>query len=120
MPPGSLFLLFVYGSLKRGLRNHHELGPARFVAEARTAPRFALRLLSGYPLLVPGALAVRGELFELPTAQVALLDEFEGPAYERGEIELSDGTLAVAYLATDGTAGQPYTASTWPVPERDG
>ena len=113
------FLLFVYGSLKRGLSNHHELGSARFVTETSTAPYFELRVLSGYPLLVPGTQAVRGELFELPTAQLAALDAFEGLAYCRREIQLADGSRAVAYLARDSAAGAPYTASEWPAPTPD-
>jgi gamma-glutamylcyclotransferase (GGCT)/AIG2-like uncharacterized protein YtfP len=108
------FLLFAYGSLKRGLSNHHELGQACFVAEVSTAPYFALRLLSGYPLLVPGTQAIRGELFELPTAQLAALDAFEGAAYHRREIELADGSRAVAYLASDPAAGAAYAATAWP------
>jgi gamma-glutamylaminecyclotransferase len=110
------FLLFAYGSLKRGLSNHHELGPARFVAETRTAPSFALRLLSGYPLLVPGTESIRGELFDLPAPQLAALDAFEGAPYARREIELADGGRAVAYLASDPSAGEPYSASEWPAP----
>ena len=116
IPPGSTFLLFAYGSLKRGQRNHHQLGGARFLAEARTAPRFALRLLAGYPLLVPGTSAIQGELFEVPTAQLASLDAFEGDPYQRRELELEGGGRAIAYLARDVSAGAAYPAAEWPVP----
>ena len=107
-------LLFAYGSLKRGLSNHHELGQARFVAEVTTVPCFALRMLSGYPLLVAGTQAIQGELCALPTAQLAALDAFEGAAYRRRELELADGSRAVAYLASDPAAGAAYGADTWP------
>jgi gamma-glutamylaminecyclotransferase len=106
--------LFVYGSLKRGQSNHAELDGARFVAEVRTAPGFALRVTAGYPLLVPGARPIVGELFELPTARLALLDAFEGAAYVRREIELEDGRRAVAYLASEPNWGTPYAADEWP------
>ncbi len=114
--PGTHFLLFAYGSLKRGFSNHHELGQARFVREARTVPRFALRLLSGYPLLVPGASSIRGELFELPTAHVSALDAFEGEPYQRCEVELEGGERAIAYLARDASSGAPYPGEEWPTP----
>jgi gamma-glutamylaminecyclotransferase len=112
---GSHCYLFAYGSLKRGGSNQHELGTARFVAQVTTAPRYALRLLLGYPLLVPGALAIRGELFELPQAQLLALDAFEGAAYERCEIELADGSRVVAYMSREPGAGVPYPADEWPV-----
>jgi gamma-glutamylaminecyclotransferase len=111
---GSRCFLFAYGSLKRGGSNQHELRPARFVAQVTTAPRYALRLLFGYPLLVPGALAIRGELFELPTAYLPALDAFEGEAYERCEIELADGRRVVTYMSREPGAGAPYAADEWP------
>jgi gamma-glutamylcyclotransferase (GGCT)/AIG2-like uncharacterized protein YtfP len=107
-------LLFAYGSLKRSQRNHHELAGARFVAEARTVPCFALRVCEGYPVLVPGERSIRGELFELPEVCLASLDEFEGRAYERREIELEGGGSAIAYLARNVSAGEPYAAPEWP------
>ncbi len=106
-------LLFVYGSLQRGHSNHRELGSARFLTETRTAPRFALRVISGYPLLVPGVRSVRGELFEVPPARLAFLDAFEGSLYVRTEIELENGGRALGYLARDEAAGVAYEADHW-------
>ena len=120
IPPGTHFLLFAYGSLKRGHSNHHELGEARFVREARTVPGFALRLLSGYPLLVPGARSIRGELFELPCSHVPALDAFEGEPYQRREVELEGGARAIAYLARDVSLGEPYPGEQWPAAETTG
>jgi gamma-glutamylcyclotransferase (GGCT)/AIG2-like uncharacterized protein YtfP len=109
-------LLFVYGSLKRGERNHHELGPARFVAEVSTLPRFALRVMAGYPLLVAGSQSIRGELFTLPTSHLASLDAFEGEPYERCEIDLADGRCATAYMARDPSLGEAFSGDEWPYP----
>ena len=110
--PGNC-LLFVYGSLKRGHANHGQLAGARFVAEARTVPRFALRVIAGYPALVPGAQAILGELFELNNAGLAALDEFEGNDYVREEVELEAFGPALAYLSRTPTAGAPYSANEW-------
>ncbi|MEO7035690.1 MAG: gamma-glutamylcyclotransferase family protein [Polyangiaceae bacterium] len=113
-------MLFAYGSLKRGHSNHHELGAARFVAEACTVPHYALRLLAGYPLLVLGTSSICGELFELPRAHIAALDAFEGQSYQRREVELEGGGRAIAYLARDANSGAPYPAHEWPAPETAG
>lgn len=109
-------LLFVYGSLKRGQRNHHELGSARFVAEVSTVPQFALRVMAGYPLLVAGARSIHGELFTLPTARLASLDAFEGQPYERRQIDLTDGRCATAYMARDPSVGEAFSGDEWPYP----
>ena len=107
-------LLFVYGSLKRGQPNHHELGPARFVAEVSTVPQFALRVMAGYPLLAAGLQSIRGELFTLPTRHLSSLDVFEGEAYERREIQLLDGRCATTYMARDPSVGDAFSGDEWP------
>jgi gamma-glutamylcyclotransferase (GGCT)/AIG2-like uncharacterized protein YtfP len=109
-------LLFVYGSLKRGQANHHELAGARFIATARTAPNFALRELAGYPALVPGERAIEGELFQISQSRLRALDEFEGDAYERRQIPIEDGSLVIAYLARRPEAGSPSALDSWPAP----
>jgi gamma-glutamylcyclotransferase (GGCT)/AIG2-like uncharacterized protein YtfP len=109
-------LLFVYGSLKRGQRNHRELGSARFVSEVSTVPQFALRVVAGYPLLAPGVRSIRGELFTLPTVHLSSLDAFEGEAYERREIHLLDGRCATTYMARDPSVGEAFSGDEWPYP----
>ncbi|HET7542756.1 MAG TPA: gamma-glutamylcyclotransferase family protein [Polyangiaceae bacterium] len=110
------YLLFVYGSLKRGQSNHQELAAGQFVSTARTAPRFALRIISGYPALVPGTSAILGELYRLDAGALAGLDEFEGSAYVRKEIELADGERALVYLASVPDAGVHHPGDEWPAP----
>jgi gamma-glutamylcyclotransferase (GGCT)/AIG2-like uncharacterized protein YtfP len=107
-------LLFVYGSLKRGQVNHAQLGRAVFVGLARTQPLFALRMIEGYPALVPGQRAVRGELYRIAEGDLARVDEFEGTNYRRRAIELEAGAPALAYLAISPAAGDPYPADEWP------
>ena len=93
-------LLFVYGSLKRGRRHHAELGGARFVGVARTAPEYRLLDLGEYPALAAGCRAIEGELYEVTEALLVELDRFEGGGYDRGVLRLSDGGTALAYFAT--------------------
>lgn len=105
--------LFVYGSLKRGQANHHELGPAELLGEVRTAPAFALRAIEGYPALVPGQRAIAGELYVV--SDFAPLDEFEGDGYVRREIVLADGGRAEAYFAREPAAGIALDCDVWPM-----
>ncbi|HEY0464601.1 MAG TPA: gamma-glutamylcyclotransferase family protein [Polyangiaceae bacterium] len=107
-------LLFVYGSLKRGRANHQQLQAAEYLSPARTAPCFALRVVHGYPTLVPGSLPILGELYRIPAALLVALDEFEGAEYVRREIELDDGARALAYLSRVPQAGIPYPGDEWP------
>jgi gamma-glutamylcyclotransferase (GGCT)/AIG2-like uncharacterized protein YtfP len=108
--------LFVYGSLKRGRANHHELYAATYVSEAFTAARFALRVVAGYPALVPGSQAIRGELYRIAPSALPALDAFEGERYVRREVELASGMRALAYLSSEPDAGEPYAADEWPSP----
>ena len=90
--------LFVYGSLRRGRSNHHELAHASFLGEARTTGGYALVRIGDYPALVAGSDRVAGELYAVDAALLAELDAFEGEAYTRALIELDDGRQALAYL----------------------
>ena len=113
--PSSDVLLFVYGSLKRGGANHGQLYAAEYLSVIRTAPRFALRVIDGYPALVPGSRAIVGELYRIAALALPALDEFEGTAYVRQEIELDGGERALAYLSCVPDAGAPYPGDQWPV-----
>jgi gamma-glutamylaminecyclotransferase len=108
--------LFVYGSLKRGHANHHELGSAEYLTTARTAACFSLRVVAGYPALSPGSGAIEGELYAIAVSALAALDAFEGDSYVRREIELEGGARALAYLARVPEAGAPYLGTNWKLP----
>lgn len=107
--------MFVYGSLKHGRANHHQLHAAEFLAAARTAAGFALRVIDGYPALVPGARAIVGELYRIAADALPALDDFEGPGYVRREIDLGGGQRAFSYLARVPAAGAPYPGDDWPM-----
>ncbi len=94
--------LFVYGSLRRGGQHHDQMRGARFCGIARTRPGYALYQHGAYPALAEGAGAVQGELWLVSDELLGRLDDFEGcpELYQRGEVELSDGSRAVAYLVS--------------------
>jgi gamma-glutamylcyclotransferase (GGCT)/AIG2-like uncharacterized protein YtfP len=99
--------LFVYGSLRRGERNHDFMIGARFVARVVTQPVYSLRASGMTPGLAEhGEQAVKGELYELDAAHLQRLDRLGGAPglYERKLVELADGTFADAYFMPDAHA----------------
>lgn len=98
-------LLFVYGTLRRGESHHDELRGAIFLGVARTARRYAVRQVDGFPALLNGAVEIAGELFDVGDDLLARLDVFEGSAYARRLVELSDGTHAQAYFLAESATG---------------
>lgn len=87
--------VFVYGTLKRGLSNHHYLLGQRFVDEARTQPVYRLYDLGGYPGMVEvsrDGLSVEGEIWEIDETSLRRLDELEdidGGEYARVFVKLA-------------------------------
>ncbi len=87
-------LLFVYGTLMRGGRNHRYLDGQRRVGEARTRAAYRLYRLDGYPGMVEAPLGgrpVEGEVWEVDRPCLDRLDRMEGTAsglYARVRIAL--------------------------------
>lgn len=108
-------LVFVYGSLKRGFRNHAELAGATFEGPARTAAAYRLVVMGEYPALAPGDRSIEGELYGVTPALLEHLDEFEGEEYARRALELADGRSAEAYFATELAldCATPVDADSW-------
>lgn len=93
-------LLFVYGSLMRGLENCSRLTGAEFVMATDTATRYCLVIEGIYPQLVLwGRRAVEGELYRVSEKLLSELDRFENTPrdYRRERIVLSDQRTAWAY-----------------------
>lgn len=114
-------LLFVYGTLKRGCRNHHHLQSEACIGPAQTTGGFELRDMGGYPGLVasdnPDAV-VTGEVWTAAPATLRALDEFEGVdhgLYRRGQVPLA-GDFAHqaidAYFPVQSVHG-PSLGGTW-------
>ncbi|MBZ0273671.1 gamma-glutamylcyclotransferase [bacterium] len=98
---GGSTILFVYGTLKRGQRNHHLMREARFLGEAVTAPQYTLLDLGSFPGMIPsGNTAVHGELYEVGPELMARLDRHEGVPrfYVRVPILLCEGNSAESYI----------------------
>ena len=77
---GPTFLLFVYGTLKRGGCRHGPLADQRYRGEACTVPLYSLHDLGDYPGLTRSEAGqeVQGEVYEVPESLLPWLDAVEG------------------------------------------
>lgn len=101
---GGSTILFVYGTLKHGQRNHGLMRKARFLGEAVTAPQYTLLDLGSFPGMIHGGTtAVHGELCEVGSQLLTRLDRHEGVPrfYMRESIRLSCGSFVESYLLVD-------------------
>ena len=113
-------LLFVYGTLKCGGRNHHLLRGQEFLGEAKTAPKYRVIDLGPHPGLVRDAatgLAVRGELFAVDARCLAELDAFEevpGP-FVREPIDVPGHEEVWAYYLNTPVPEGAKSGDRWPL-----
>ena len=98
-----LQLVFVYGSLKRGMANHQQLAGAACLGSARL-PGLRLYDLGPFPMAVAARddsqAILQGELYALTSGQLASLDRFEGVPrlYRRQRHALADGRAVWVYV----------------------
>ena len=115
-------LIFVYGTLKRGCRNHAYLAGQAFAGEACTPPGFRLYDLGDYPGMVlrpDDRQGVTGEVWSVDAVCLARLDHLEGTAeglYVRQALPLlppfaDRGVESYLYLRS--VDGRPVVGSTW-------
>jgi gamma-glutamylcyclotransferase (GGCT)/AIG2-like uncharacterized protein YtfP len=99
-------LFMIYGTFMRRQPGHGNLAGARFLGEVRTAPRYRLFLVDGWPALAetaePDGAAIAAELYELSEEHVGRLAGIEPPGWRRAPVELEDGRRADAFLADEG------------------
>lgn len=101
--------VFVYGTLKRGERNHHFLASAQHLgADATQEARFAMREYAS--VSSPGRIApsvdaggshrIAGEVYAVDADLLARLDQLErvGVDYDRQTVLLASGHTAEIYL----------------------
>ncbi len=113
--------IFVYGTLKRGCRNHSVLQSAEFLGEAWTQPGYRLVACGSSPNSYPGMVLagegerVAGEVYRVDAELLTALDRFEDAPneYLRTTIRLSDGREAQAYLYRGESANMPRCGTVW-------
>ncbi|WP_457756118.1 gamma-glutamylcyclotransferase family protein [Thermodesulfatator indicus] len=95
------YLVFVYGTLKKGFRLHRYLKDAKFLGKACLSG-YDMYDLGWYPGIVPGPGTVYGEVYEIDLKTLFILDEVEdeGQEYERKilPVKLEDGKVVHAFV----------------------
>lgn len=114
-----LQLVFVYGTLKRGMANHRQLAGSRFEGTA-TVAGLHLYDLGPFPMAIAAAAdpaaSLDGEIYGVSPAQLAALDRFEGAPrlYERLRHQLKDGRLVWVYVGRPRQVRHVRRISCWP------
>jgi gamma-glutamylaminecyclotransferase len=94
---------FICGSALRGQPDHENLGNARFVREAKTAPRYRMHSVKngwhpGVYEVTSDGIAIEGEVYELTDEQHAHLLAGEPPNMYEAPVLLDDGSSVFAML----------------------
>jgi gamma-glutamylcyclotransferase (GGCT)/AIG2-like uncharacterized protein YtfP len=103
-------ILFVYGTLMQGMRNHVYLEKAKFLGAAQTGPEYELRYNGSIPAARAGSEHIVGELYEVDDETLAgldVLEEVSNRLYEKKETTI-DGKKAIIYLG-----GNIFNSDTW-------
>jgi gamma-glutamylcyclotransferase (GGCT)/AIG2-like uncharacterized protein YtfP len=95
-------LLFVNGTLMRGLALHANLAGGTFLEAISTAPRYRLYSIGdvhpGMFEVASGGVAVEGELYEVPDEVWPRVEADEPPGLYRGRVTLGDGRVVPGIL----------------------
>lgn len=93
---------FICGSALRGQPDHGNLGGAKFVREAKTAPRYRLHSVEdkhpGIYEVDEGGVSIAGEVYELTDEEHGDLLASEPPNLYEAPIELEDGSTVNAMV----------------------
>ena len=114
--------VFIYGTLKRGERNHRLLAGERFVGEAVTEPLYRLYDCGAYPALVEDAAngrAVRGEVYLVDPPTLRRLDALEAAPhlYQLLPVQVANFDRPVrAYLYCQEVSGLAECGESWSGP----
>jgi AGZA family xanthine/uracil permease-like MFS transporter len=95
-------LLFVNGTLMRGLKLHANLDGADFIEEAWTAPTYRIHSIGdvhpGMYLVPEGGVSVPGEIYLVPDEVWHRVESGEPPGLYRGPVSLADGRVVPGIL----------------------
>ena len=110
-------ILFVYGTLMKGMRNHVYLEKAKFLEAAETSPEYELMYNGSIPATRAGNEPIKGELYEVDDETLAgldVLEEVSSRLYEKKEAKIGD-KQAIIYLG-----GTIFDTDTWEkIPDGD-
>ncbi len=110
-------LVFVYGTLKRGQRNHGFVQAGEFVGNHQTEAVFSMYEFDDYPAVTEfGKDSIGGELYRVNRAQFRKLDELEWYPrfYQRIKIETRFGLAWMYVVKPDLCIDKRQCAGNWP------
>jgi gamma-glutamylcyclotransferase (GGCT)/AIG2-like uncharacterized protein YtfP len=117
-------LVFVYGTLKRGLRLNHHLAGQEFIGVTATQPFYELFNCGWYPGLVEcsNGISITGEIWQVDETGLTILDEVEGsvgetPLFVRRPISLLapyDEEKVIAYFYVQDVSQLRRCGPSWP------
>lgn len=86
-------LVFVYGTLRQGERNHNYLLGNQCLGHCETSPHYALYDLGSYPAVIEGHDSILGEVYLIDDQTLSHLDQLEDVPveYRREQIETPFG-----------------------------
>lgn len=95
-------LLFVNGTLMRGLALNRNLEGAEFLEATRTAPVYRVYSIGdvhpGMFEVTEGGVSVEGELYRVPDEVFRRVEAGEPPGLYRGPVKLADGRVVPGIL----------------------
>jgi len=105
MTPPPTHRVFVYGTLRRGRRNHFLLETSNFIGEAATLRPYWMITTGVFPVVLDGVpadfgfppLAIAGEIYHVDDATLEQLDRLEakGRVYDRKVTDVYEGSHKV-------------------------
>lgn len=95
--------VFICGSVLRGQPDNRNLKGAEFVGECKTAPIYRLHVVGndwhpGIYQVEHGGVSILGELYAMTAEQFIYLKDSEPPNMYPEEVQLADGSTAIAFL----------------------
>ncbi len=95
--------IFICGSALRGQPDHKNLGAAEFIRSAATQPLYRLHAAGDgwHPAIYAvesGGISIPGEVYDLSQTDFEYLAANEPPHMYPCEVQLDDGTSAIAFL----------------------
>ncbi|NOQ48330.1 MAG: hypothetical protein GQ576_04205 [Methanococcoides sp.] len=117
-------LLFAYGTLKKGHKNHHLLTGSSFVSENCTEDKFQMLDMGDFTAVVKDdpVSSIVGELFSVDDSTLSAIDGFEGKWFCREEVLLKDSSVAWMYFLSDDVSyggRSPIVSGIWLKDEGD-
>lgn len=100
-------LVFVYGSLLRGLFNSSLLDSSELLGTAESAPKYRMYNLGLYPGVCKGGqVAIQGEVYKVDEITLANLDALEGHPdyYKRSKCVQTEWGVASMYVLPEALA----------------